>query len=291
MRHIRHMNQKSIIWAVIALIVLCVVAFFVLPLDKRYAHITSFEKCSEAGYPILESYPEQCRVPDGRVFTREIGQTPPAFSTSTATSTPTQPVQGPALGKAITLRIGEKAIFSNGLTLVLKEISDSRCKAGVQCIWEGELSPVFLANGAEVRLGTVRTKSVTVNGYTYTLTNATVSSATIVVTKASASSGVTGKISVGPTCPVERIPRDPLCDDRPLVGAKVVARLKATMQVVRQAVSDQNGGFNLALPAGTYVIETTPADGGMFPTCGAVEVTVKSGAVSGVAVSCDSGIR
>ncbi len=35
--------------------------------------VTSFEECAAAGNPIMESYPEQCRTPDGRSFTRNIG--------------------------------------------------------------------------------------------------------------------------------------------------------------------------------------------------------------------------
>ena len=34
--------------------------------------IDSFEDCAAAGYPIAESYPEQCFTPDGRSFTRPI---------------------------------------------------------------------------------------------------------------------------------------------------------------------------------------------------------------------------
>ena len=34
--------------------------------------IASYEDCVNAGYPILESYPEQCMTPDGRSFTREL---------------------------------------------------------------------------------------------------------------------------------------------------------------------------------------------------------------------------
>ena len=34
--------------------------------------INSFEDCAQAGYPIQESYPEQCRTPDGKSFTRQI---------------------------------------------------------------------------------------------------------------------------------------------------------------------------------------------------------------------------
>src|SRR3989344_618363 len=30
--------------------------------------IASFEECVEAGYPIMESYPRQCRTPDGTLF-------------------------------------------------------------------------------------------------------------------------------------------------------------------------------------------------------------------------------
>jgi hypothetical protein len=35
--------------------------------------ITSFEECQKAGHPIAESYPPQCRVPGGPVFTQDIG--------------------------------------------------------------------------------------------------------------------------------------------------------------------------------------------------------------------------
>jgi hypothetical protein len=37
--------------------------------------ITSFEDCVKAGYPVMESYPRQCRTPDGRNFTEQIKPT------------------------------------------------------------------------------------------------------------------------------------------------------------------------------------------------------------------------
>lgn len=37
--------------------------------------IKSFGDCARAGYPVMESYPRQCRTPDGRLFAEEI--TPP----------------------------------------------------------------------------------------------------------------------------------------------------------------------------------------------------------------------
>jgi len=39
---------------------------------SKVEQINSFEECAQAGYPIMESYPEQCRTPDGKSFTRQI---------------------------------------------------------------------------------------------------------------------------------------------------------------------------------------------------------------------------
>lgn len=30
--------------------------------------ISTFSECAAAGYPVMETYPEQCRTPDGRIF-------------------------------------------------------------------------------------------------------------------------------------------------------------------------------------------------------------------------------
>ena len=40
--------------------------------ETKLNSIKNFEDCQQAGYPIAESYPEQCYLPDGRSFTREI---------------------------------------------------------------------------------------------------------------------------------------------------------------------------------------------------------------------------
>jgi hypothetical protein len=40
--------------------------------EPDYSHITSFEKCAAAGYPILDSHPRQCQTPDGRIFVDRI---------------------------------------------------------------------------------------------------------------------------------------------------------------------------------------------------------------------------
>jgi hypothetical protein len=46
--------------------------------------VTSYAECVAAGYPILETYPEQCRTPDGQTFTNPDAepQTPPPTAPS-----------------------------------------------------------------------------------------------------------------------------------------------------------------------------------------------------------------
>lgn len=39
--------------------------------------IDNFEKCAVAGYPVMESYPRQCRTPDGKNFVEEVTVEPP----------------------------------------------------------------------------------------------------------------------------------------------------------------------------------------------------------------------
>lgn len=87
--------------------------------------------------------------------------------------------------KPITMRVNEKVIFSDSFSLTLQEINDSRCKPGVQCIWQGELSAVFSANinGSlkEIRLGTINNTRASFKNYIFSLENATENSATIIV--------------------------------------------------------------------------------------------------------------
>lgn len=61
-------NMKIIISAVLAIFVLIV---FGLAFDigrKDDTEPINFNECVQKGYPILESFPRQCRMPDGKVF-------------------------------------------------------------------------------------------------------------------------------------------------------------------------------------------------------------------------------
>jgi hypothetical protein len=59
----------------IVIILLVIAAGYYLYAQKgeraEIAAIDSFAKCAAAGYPVMESFPEQCRTPDGRTFVND----------------------------------------------------------------------------------------------------------------------------------------------------------------------------------------------------------------------------
>jgi len=75
------------------LIVLCIIAGLLLALsntarEQRLFSISSYDDCVRAGYPVMDSYPSQCRTPDGRTFTNPNEQVtmPNASSTQPITA-------------------------------------------------------------------------------------------------------------------------------------------------------------------------------------------------------------
>lgn len=71
------MNSEKIIGFVVlgaVLVILAVVGWSYQNQQAALSEISSFEDCAAAGYPIMESYPEQCQTPDGRTFARRIDE-------------------------------------------------------------------------------------------------------------------------------------------------------------------------------------------------------------------------
>lgn len=69
-------SKKALtIVALVVVVALGVIAAVIL-FAARTKPITNFEECAAAGYPILDSYPEQCMTPDGKRFvkSRDVGE-------------------------------------------------------------------------------------------------------------------------------------------------------------------------------------------------------------------------
>ncbi len=72
------MNTSKKIQLTLVIIALIVVGVLIWNRKKQsqvVANINSYEDCVAAGYPIMEIYPEQCKTPDNRTFTRQISAT------------------------------------------------------------------------------------------------------------------------------------------------------------------------------------------------------------------------
>lgn len=67
-------KKKLIIGIIIGLLIvgLGIGIFIYSKRSVTISEISSFEECVKAGYPILETYPRQCKAPDGRVFSEKI---------------------------------------------------------------------------------------------------------------------------------------------------------------------------------------------------------------------------
>jgi hypothetical protein len=199
--------------------------------------------------------------------------------------------------KSITMNISDKVTFPDGLSLVLKEINDSRCKPGLECFWQGELSTLFNINGSsteEVRLGTVNNKKISFKGYTFSLESATETSATIIVSVNLANAnknGISGYIHMGPICPVERYPADPNCADKPFINAKVDITIKSNGVLASSVKSDANGNFRVNLSPETYIVKISSETNSILPRCEQKEITVTANKFASLDISCDTGIR
>jgi hypothetical protein len=96
---------------------------------------------------------------------------------------------------------------------------------------------------------------------------------------------LTGNVTAGPTCPVERA--DHPCPQTP-VSATVQAQ-SGKGRVVASTHTDKDGRYLLRLRVGTYtIVAITPK---MLPRCSPVRVTLRAARTTRATLSCDTGIR
>jgi hypothetical protein len=100
------------------------------------------------------------------------------------------------------------------------------------------------------------------------------------------SSGVRGIVLAGPVCPVERVPPDPNCADRPIVAHLTLSHGGGGGG--GQASSGADGIFEIRAAPGRYTLSATTREA---MRCDSQTVVVSTGAFTDVQVSCDTGIR
>jgi hypothetical protein len=100
-------------------------------------------------------------------------------------------------------------------------------------------------------------------------------------------SGITGKVSVGPMCPVMIEGQD--CPDRPLQATLTVN--SSDGKKIVQFQTDAQGNFKVPLPPGDYVLHPETPQGKPLPFASDQPFIVSPGEFTQLNVQYDSGIR
>ena len=104
-------------------------------------------------------------------------------------------------------------------------------------------------------------------------------------------SGISGRVVAGPTCPVETVPPRARCAPRPL---KATLRIHAvgSHAPATSVRSGADGRFRVRLSPATYVVRPMPVNGSPFPRAPAsFTVKVHTGHFAYVTITYDTGIR
>lgn len=97
-----------------------------------------------------------------------------------------------------------------------------------------------------------------------------------------------GDVIIGPTCPVERMPPDPNCADKPFEGEFALTSADGS-NVIKNFSSDANGKFSFEVARGEYLIRLAKPN--IMPSCFSDVIKLEANSSVYVVVSCDSGIR
>jgi hypothetical protein len=258
------------------------------------APITSFDTCVAAGYAVQESNPARCVTPEGVVFTAVTDSGSSTTATTTETPTPDPDTAKTSFGTPVALAVGKTAVFEGGLTVTLKEVTDSRCPEDVMCVWAGEQGVLLAVSGgsvmalSEVRLAETM-PALTQHGYTFTLGSVSDTGAKVTVTKAAVATGsISGTVTVGPICPVESIDNPCVVSPEVYTSRSVVVYQADTSTEIKRLSLSATGTYTLALTAGTYWLQISPAGIGEGDK---KRVVVTTGSASVVDFDIDTGIR
>jgi hypothetical protein len=99
---------------------------------------------------------------------------------------------------------------------------------------------------------------------------------------------VSGSVSAGPTCPVER-PGDPACAPRPAAAQITVTTI--ARRLVLTATSTAHGQFRFSLRPGQYIVVARALHGAALPRGTPVAVLITQAGDQSLRLRMDTGIR
>ena len=264
---------------------------------------TNFAECVAKGNPIMESYPRQCR--DGnQTFTEDVGNELEKSDIIRLDSPrPNQVVNSPLVIKGEArgswfFEASFPVFLTNWDGLIIAEgIATAKGDWMTSDFVPFEATLTFNADkNAYSDRGSLILKKDNPSGLSK---NDDALEIPVIIGEASQpagsgilpfKSGVSGKVLLGPTCPVERIPPDPNCADKPYqTTVQVIAVGSPKSSPFATVSSDKDGNYKIMLPPGEYALQ--PVGGKVLPRCETKTVTIEPDKVSEVNISCDTGIR
>ena len=205
---------------------------------------------------------------------------------------------GSPFGSAARFTISSRRIYTDGLEVTLKNITDSRCKPDEQCIWAGELAPEFTVTGGKfgksvytVTLGTIRNTSTTQDQYRFSITDVSTTDVLLMVTtkpETSAMGTIRGTVSVSPICPVERVDTPCVTPPEVYTSRKIVVYNSSGTSKIQETALQGDGSYSLELNPGDYLLQIVPAGIGAGEK---KSVTIKTNTTKTIDFAIDSGIR
>lgn len=299
---------------IVPVIVVTIVGFGVwLEINKKEVIpvnlITNFEECVKAGNPVMESYPRQCNA-QGQTFAEDVG----VKSDITNLIRVSNPIPNQTISSPLTIE-GEARgswFFEASFPVVLTDWDGLIIAEGIATAKSDWMTADFVPFTATLTFknptyknnGSLILKKDNPSGLPANDNSleipiifknidkpAVVPPATSTPTTILPyDSGVTGKVSLGPTCPVMKNPPDANCADKPYkTTVQIILTNSTKSSPFATTETDKNGQYKIMLPPGNYSVQ--PVGGSPLPRCNTENVIVEPKKVSEVNISCDTGIR
>ena len=281
---------------------LAFVAWFYINSTQRVPTplVTSFEGCSLAGYPIIETSPRQCNT-GKHIFIEAIKREVKKNDLIRVTvPQPNQKISSPI---TITGEARGNWFFEASFPVVITDWDGKIIGQGVAQAKSDWMTTDFVPFEATLTFkadsnaynnkGTLILRKDNPSGLPKN-DNSLEIPVVLVTTNIKEipphNSGIRGTIFAGPTCPVERMPPEPKCADRPVETNISVYRAIDKTHSIAMLESSANGMFEISLPRGDYIVMAGPY-GVPFPRCPDTSVTVGVKGYTQITISCDTGIR
>lgn len=307
-----YIDMRKTIYIIVPVLILALTVFGVwFEIGKKEVVsvkiVTNFKECADEGNPIMESYPRQCRSGD-KTFVENIGkESDIANLIRVSNPLPNQIISSPLVIK------GEARgswFFEASFPVVLTDWDGLIIAQGIATAQSDWMTADFVPFTATLTFknptyknnGSLILKKDNPSGLPehdnaleFPIIFKNIDNPAPVINNPPTSilpydSGISGRVTIGPVCPVMKNPSDLNCADKPYQTTVQIILVNSSKSSPFATVeTDKDGQYKIMLPPGDYAVQ--PVGGKTFPRCNTENVNVEPKKLSEVNISCDTGIR